>query len=141
MEDVPLLAQYFIKMHSTRIGKTFDAVDKMEIDKLLAYDWPGNVRELENVIERATILNREPRFTMPELGKRDLVSLFSNRLATLKELERQHRELEKQHILKVLHASKWKIRGRNGAARTLDVKPTTLEYKIKKFGIKRPVTS
>ena len=72
-EDIPALAYYFLKIYSTKRGKSFDGIPKREMDKLLQYDWPGNVRELENIIERGTILNSGPYFQIPEIcaGRRN----------------------------------------------------------------------
>jgi two-component system response regulator AtoC len=55
-EDIPLLAEYFMKRSSQKLSKNLEAISPQASDMLLAYDWPGNVREMENVIERASIL-------------------------------------------------------------------------------------
>ena len=48
------------------------------------------------------------------------------------------RDVEREHILRVLEAANWKVRGANGAAEVLGLKPTTLEARIAKLGIRRP---
>ena len=64
-EDIPELAEHFIKNHSfsRRIDKQLTPA---AIRKLIAYDWPGNIRELKNVVERAIILSRDKRKIEPE---------------------------------------------------------------------------
>jgi two-component system response regulator HydG len=57
-EDIPLLAQHFLRRYAERNGKRIGGFTDEALDLLQAYAWPGNVRELENVIERAVILCR-----------------------------------------------------------------------------------
>jgi DNA-binding NtrC family response regulator len=96
---------------------------------LQAYHWPGNVRELRNVIERSMILTDGPtlRVTLPEPSAAE-AALES--AITLEELERRH-------VLDMLERTGWRVSGPDGAARILGVRPTTLEYRMKKLGISR----
>jgi two-component system response regulator PilR (NtrC family) len=55
-EDIPLLANHFMKKYAPAAGKSIHRVDKASLDALCGYDWPGNVRQLENTIERAVAL-------------------------------------------------------------------------------------
>ena len=59
-EDVPLLAEHFLRRHAQRCGRPVPALAPEALQLLLEYDWPGNVRELENTLERAVVLSREP---------------------------------------------------------------------------------
>jgi chemotaxis protein methyltransferase CheR len=92
------------------------------------YDWPGNVRELENLIERAMIVSTEPKLIieLPELSR---TTAFERR-----SLE----DVEREHILKALESAGWKVKGTNGAAEILGLKPSTLRYRMQKLGIARP---
>jgi DNA-binding NtrC family response regulator len=56
-DDIPALADAFLKRISQRTGVASPAVTPQAMAILMAYDWPGNVRELQNVIERAVILH------------------------------------------------------------------------------------
>ena len=56
-EDVPVLAEYFVRKHQQRTGKRIERIEEGVLDKLADYEWPGNVRELENTIERAVVLS------------------------------------------------------------------------------------
>jgi transcriptional regulator with GAF, ATPase, and Fis domain len=130
-EDIPLLAHYFLQIYSKKRGKQFSGIPDSEIEKLFLYDWPGNVRELENIIERGTILNRGPKFRVPELGTG--LQEFSHYAGniTLKENERRH-------IIQTLGKTGWRVRGVGGAAELLDLPPSTLAFRMKKLGVQRP---
>lgn len=129
-EDIPFLAQYFLKIYSTKMGKTFKGFLERDMNKLIQYDWPGNIRELENIIERGTILSTGPDFRLPELSFGEPEMVHSKANLTLKENERRH-------ILWALKKTGWKVRGKDGAAELLDLPPSTLAFRMKKLGIQR----
>ncbi len=151
-EDISLLVKYFAQKHGAKLGKCIKTIPQPALAALEAYPWPGNVRELENVIERAAILSRGPeldlgdclpraakagRGTIPEIGEREpgdrklppAPARLGGRL-----LEDDERE----RILMVLGQTGWRVSGPSGAARVLGVKPTTLEARMKRLGIRRP---
>ncbi|MBW2367972.1 MAG: sigma 54-interacting transcriptional regulator, partial [Deltaproteobacteria bacterium] len=64
-DDIPLLAQFFLKIYNGKTGKSIEGFSKTDMESLAAYDWPGNVRELENVIERGVILSSGSHFKLP----------------------------------------------------------------------------
>jgi DNA-binding NtrC family response regulator len=66
-EDIPGLADYFLKRSALETKKNFTAIDEAAIKKLIAYPWPGNVRELANVIESAVVLGQGPELTPHDL--------------------------------------------------------------------------
>jgi formate hydrogenlyase transcriptional activator len=129
-EDIPLLVKYFVMKYGAKFRKNVEKITQGTMDSLLAYQWPGNIRELENLIERAVIMCKtaqlEPGKWLPEPGGAPLES----RIPTLEELERDH-------IIEVLQMTGWKVSGDRGAAKLLGMKPTTLEARMKKLGIKR----
>jgi DNA-binding NtrC family response regulator len=59
-EDIPVLAEHFVRKHAQRTGRHIDGLDPAAMTLLERYDWPGNVRELENTIERAVVLSADP---------------------------------------------------------------------------------
>jgi formate hydrogenlyase transcriptional activator len=146
-EDVPLLVRYFVQNFSRRLNKTVEYVPADAMDALVNYAWPGNIRELENLIERAVLLSpgKELRVPISELKpalsangnvSADL-SLFSPSpssipITTLEEAERQH-------ILRALRQTEWRIAGPKGAASILGMKRTTLQARMRKLNIRRPV--
>lgn len=131
-EDIPLLVDHFVKKFSREVGKEIETVPPSEMDRLSEYHWPGNVRELENVVERAVILSPGPQLVL-----RDWVSSPSSGKADGDEFP-QLDEVNRRYIIEVLEHVGWKVSGKEGAARILGLKPTTLEARMKKLGIERP---
>ncbi len=66
-EDIPLLADYFIKKFSQRENKTISSISQDALNSLMKYHYPGNIRELENIIERAVILTRSETISPNDL--------------------------------------------------------------------------
>ena len=131
-EDIPLLVQHFIKKYSKKFGREVSLVTQRTINELSAYDWPGNVRELENIVERALIISMGKKLELGNSLPQAAKGPKKSNLCTLEELERNH-------ILKVLKQTHWKVSGENGAAKILGLKRTTLEARMKKLNISRPV--
>jgi formate hydrogenlyase transcriptional activator len=134
ISDIPLLAQHFLKIFAAKTGKTITGIPDQVMAALTAYGWPGNVRELENIIERAVIISRG---TDLELGDWFHTAEASSSAGAIETLE----EHERRYITKILKRSGWKVRGANGAAAVLDIKPTTLEARMVKLGIERPLAA
>jgi len=143
-EDIPLLAKHFIELSMKELGVAKPRLTRAGIVQLQSYDWPGNIRELRNVIERAVIrarggaLDFDLSFTgSPATPKQSDVQEGGNAdREFLTELEMQQRERE--NLLVVLDKAGWKIKGADGAAELLGLKPTTLLSRIKKMGLRRP---
>ena len=98
----------------------------------MEYHWPGNIRELQNVIERAHVLSNGPKLEIGDWFNVPTANSMKN--TTIISIE----ENERQHILEALERTRWKIRGKEGTAELLQIKPTTLESRMKKLGIRRP---
>jgi DNA-binding NtrC family response regulator len=135
--DIPILVWFFITMLQSRLGKTIESVPSRVMDALTSYDWPGNVRELRNIVERAMILSPGARL---ELGTDfpwgQSVTRASSRTRGRKNEKLE--EVERAHIVSMLEACDWKVRGNGGAAERLGLKRTTLQSRMKKLGIQRP---
>jgi transcriptional regulator with GAF, ATPase, and Fis domain len=147
VEDIPLLVHYFVARFGAKIGRKISRVPKAAMQRLTAYAWPGNVRELENVIERAVILSPGPELEVAaellptpspapvaveaaHVSQRDGASPAPGDGVRLEEVERSH-------IVTILKQTRWRIGGPQGAARLLDMNPSTLRSRIKKLGIRR----
>jgi formate hydrogenlyase transcriptional activator len=132
--DIPLLVEHFVARAARRLGKPLMGITERSMDVLLHHTWPGNIRELSNVIERAAILstgqvieindttlNRPPEISAPPpvSGSLDAV--------------------QRDHIVGILDQCHWQIEGRRGAAALLDLKPSTLRYRMRKLGIDKPM--
>lgn len=128
-EDIPSLVNHFINKYGNKVKSNIKSVHKPSIDRLMDYDWPGNIRELEHVIERAIVLNQGEQL---RIG-----NWFVNTNSELKNTLVTMEETERDHIIKVLEKTNGKIRGVNGAAEILGLKPTTLESRMKKLNISR----
>jgi two-component system response regulator PilR (NtrC family) len=137
-DDIPLLAQHFLRKYGDENRKTGLELTPAALDLLTDYDWPGNVRELENVIERAVVLTAGPRigielipehvrktpdFSVPQfvvppegISFKDVTSDF-----------------EKKLIESTLEAAGG-VQKR--AAELLHIKPTTLNEMIKRYDIR-----
>ncbi|MBN2702097.1 MAG: sigma-54-dependent Fis family transcriptional regulator [Methylothermaceae bacterium] len=132
LEDLPLLVRHFARRYGEKYGRRFETVSARVMAALKSHPWPGNIRELEHVIERAVILSRGTELLLEEEFSRTDSPEQPPRLETLEEAERAH-------ILKVLKATGWRVSGRDGAAELLGLKRSTLESRMKKLGIRRPV--
>jgi transcriptional regulator with GAF, ATPase, and Fis domain len=143
-QDIPLLAQHFVELSVKELRCPSPRLTRAGVAGLLDYDWPGNIRELRNVIERAVILARGGplQFDWPTTATTPLPSSSAPRTETptaqgvLTEAEMRRRERE--NLLAALELAGWKIKGPDGAAERLGVKPTTLLARMKKMGLKRP---
>src|SRR5579859_2780781 len=153
-EDVPLLVRYFVQKFSRRLNKAVAYIPADAMDALANYSWPGNIRELENFIERAVLLSpgKELRVPLSELktnndvanqdessaaetGPTSSFTSSASRTSSISTLE----EAERQHILRALRQTEWRIAGPKGAAVLLGMKRTTLQARMRKLGIRRPV--
>ena len=143
-DDIPLLASYFIETSVKELGCPRPRLTTAGIETLQAYDWPGNIRELRNVIERAAIFAQGGAldFDLPVSGSSSGVTLFGlehgdeAEAAFLTDAEIRRRERE--NLFVVLQKTDWKIKGVDGAAELLGLKPTTLISRIEKMGLQRP---
>jgi PAS domain S-box-containing protein len=129
-EDIPLLVRHFINKYSAKTGKQIKETSQKVMDRLMEYNWPGNIRELENIIERAVIICDGNRITMGSW----IPENHTGEDKTLLTLE----ENERQHIIRALKTTNWRISGEKGAAKLLGMKRTTLQARMKKLGIERP---
>jgi formate hydrogenlyase transcriptional activator len=152
-EDVPLLVRYFVQKFSRRLNKTVAYIPADAMDALADYSWPGNIRELENFIERAVLLSpsKELRVPLSELKTSDAAnhdgspaagvesaSSFASPMSLTSSISTLE-EAERQHILRALRQTEWRIAGAKGAAVLLGMKRTTLQARMRKLGIRRPV--
>jgi len=138
-EDIPLLADHFLKRFSQKMEKGINGISPDAMAALMNYDWPGNVRELENAIERAVVLTRSDFIELEDLppkvryGSSDLYrSPLSRKGDTFRiRDDLTLREVERAYIVHKLKRCKTY----EEAARELGIGRTTLWRKIKRYGI------
>ena len=128
IDDIPLLVGYFVNKYSTLIGKEFSTISHKTFNKLQVYHWPGNIRELENTIERAVILSSRGTLQIN-------TPIYEHRMTSGPQEALE--EIEREHILKVLETTFWRISGPKGAAHRLRINPNTLRARMRKLGIRR----
>jgi transcriptional regulator with GAF, ATPase, and Fis domain len=155
--DIVPLFEHFVAKVCRKLRRPFLTLSPELARAIESYPWPGNVRELENVVERAVILAVDGVLrldnALPELAAEDALAppsrssvegsaawlpqtaqrLPARGFYTAEEL----RELERENLQAVLDKAEGKIAGTGGAADLLGVRPSTLTYQLKSFGITR----
>jgi len=144
--DIHLLTMFFVQKCAKKLGKQISSVSDEAMQQLTNYSWPGNIRELQNVIERAVILSPGNTLVLAEkLRGSSATSAVAMPVKTAPveaapatgnggSLD----EVERRHIESVLNQVNWMIEGNGGAAKVLDMNPSTLRSRMQKLGIKRP---
>ena len=127
-EDIPHLVWQFVGEFSKVLGRKIDSVSSDSMTALQQYPWPGNIRELRNTVERAMIISTGTRLTIAAPAPSTTAVRRSLKLI----------DVEKQHLQAVLESTRWRVRGEAGAAARLGLKPTTLETRMARLGLKRP---
>jgi PAS domain S-box-containing protein len=150
VSDLPLLVTFFVQKCAKKLGKQITSVSEEAMRRLTNYSWPGNIRELQNIIERAVILS--PGKTLVIADELRAAPTAAAHLATAKsgsveiaptpspatDHDSSLDDVERRHIESVLNQTNWMIEGERGAARILDLNPSTLRSRMQKLGIKRP---
>ena len=159
-EDIAALTEHFIDRFARKLGRRIAGLAPGALDALLAHDWPGNVRELQNTIERALISSPGDRLAIDwSLGARPTPTDAAGRPGLDRAAQVAQapavdgastapatgangagdtlHEVERQHIIAVLRRTQGVIEGPRGAAKLLDMKPSTTRYRMKKLGIRK----
>ena len=132
-EDIPLLVEYFIDRYATKAGKKIRGISAATAERLKNYNWPGNIRELQNVIERSVIVCDSEIFTVDE----SWLSGGPEEVSASGVLTKMPAQQEKLAIEAALARSRGRVAGPLGAAAKLGIPPSTLDSKIKAFGINK----
>jgi transcriptional regulator with GAF, ATPase, and Fis domain len=131
-EDIPALAAHFVATLARQFGRRVQRTSEATMRQLMAYDWPGNIRELENFLARAVVLSRGEVLDAPldPGAARGGLETAPSSLS----LE----DAERRHVEGVLVSTNWIVEGPKGAAKVLDMNPSTLRSLMKRLGIRRP---
>ena len=126
-EDIPLLAEHFLRRFTRETNKSIDRVDRGALDEMMLHEWPGNVRELENAIERAVVVGKgrhiqagDLPFVMPDVCRESSGESIQ--------------AVEKAHISKILQANQWNVAR---SAKVLEIDRSTLYSKIKRYDLRK----
>jgi transcriptional regulator with GAF, ATPase, and Fis domain len=150
-QDIPALVRHFILKKAKEMKRPhIPAPCPSAMTRLMVYHWPGNIRELENAVERSLILDRSNLLTFKEIGigEGNTISASLNwespetgqRPDQLLKTKQQETPLELdqvliQHIRHVLDLCKGRVEGERGAAKLLNIHPSTLRKRMKKLNI------
>jgi Nif-specific regulatory protein len=132
-EDIPALADYFLKKFSMETKKVFEGFSDDAIQTMLSYAWPGNIRELENCIERACVIGKDKGIHPLIMGE----DLFLNNPAAMPETGERNLKnalvvFKSRFIQKVLEENKW---NQTETAKALDIQRTYLSRLVKDLDI------
>jgi transcriptional regulator with GAF, ATPase, and Fis domain/pSer/pThr/pTyr-binding forkhead associated (FHA) protein len=133
--DVPILAEHFLRRFIRETGRKIRGFTPAAVRKMEDYNWPGNVRELRNVVERAVALGTGPMLDVNDIWLSSLEiggASEPSREAVYRPLSLE--DIEKDHILKTLTHTDW---NKSQAATILNIERSTLDRKIKSYGLKR----
>lgn len=152
-EDIETLAVHFMRRAALTSGRKLKGITSEALEALQSYSWPGNIRQLEWAIERAVLLGENEEVELNDLPPEvlELVPAVSlqpvaagaaaapAREASIEPVipEGSWEEHEKAKILEALQRTNWNI---TRAAQLLGMTFRTLQYRLEKFGIKRPLT-
>jgi two-component system response regulator HydG len=132
-EDIPLLADFFLKQYVEKNRKLVKGFTPRAMDAIMRHDWPGNVRELENLVERAVIMTRGDMITLDEFP-----NTINHQFSEINEVEnelstgRTLKDAEKEIIIRTLEETGG---NRTHAAKILGISRRTLQLKLKDYGI------
>jgi Nif-specific regulatory protein len=133
LEDVPLLAEHFLKRFVRETGRKVHGFTPAALKKMQQYHWPGNVRELRNVVERAVALGLGPVLDAADVWLSS-VDLDAPAAAPAAYTALSLQEVEKQHILATLEHTGW---NKSQAAAILNIERSTLDRKIERYELKK----
>jgi len=136
--DIPALVEHFIQKYSRKVGNAVKKISHQALRFLMEYPWPGNVRQLESVIERVILLCETDCIELE-----DLPSEIKTKPVPITGLDLQLpvegfslEEFERELIIKTMEKNQWVIAK---AAKQLGLSYKTLQYRLDKFQVKRPV--
>ena len=152
--DIPVLANYFLHRFAKKTGRPLRGFTDDALEVLCQFNWPGNVRELQNCVERAVVLSTRDMVSASEIKLSGLrVSAATTSPPTMVvptsgaeahpsvalgetvKMDKSLDELEQQHILATLEKTNW---NKSQTAAILGIERSTLDRKLKRYGVNRP---
>ena len=136
-EEIPIIADRFVRRIAAEHGKPISGIDPETLRVLLRYDWPGNVRELESILERAVLLTDNESIRPDDLPSQLAQARTPAEVIGVEippegiDIEQVERSL----LLQAMQKSDWVIAR---AAKLLRLTYRTMQYRLEKFGIRKP---
>lgn len=136
-EDIPVLIDYFLKKHTRNTSRLVRGLTPETRQLMVNYSWPGNVRQLESAIERAILLCEGDEITLDDLPSevRQEVGPAAEGAFKLPAEGINFEEVERNLITQAMEQTDYNI---TKAAKLLGLTFRTLQYRLEKFGIKKP---
>jgi len=138
--DIAELARHCVARFARTLGRRGCDIGAETLRALEAHEWPGNVRELQNTIERAMISLVDDAlcidWPLAECSRGAQPPITDSAAAAMERSDALA-SVEREHIVGVLRRTGGVIEGPRGAARLLEMKPSTARYRIKKLGIRK----
>ena len=136
-DDIEALVTHFITKYGRRLNKKITRISQSSMNLLRGYRWPGNIRELENVIERGVIVTDTEAIEIDPRWLQPVNSAQGDRVyGSLEEFETHIMDVERRYFEQVMKQVKGRIYGPDGAAAILGLKPTTLQSRLIKLGLR-----
>ena len=136
-EDIPVLIDYFLKKHTKNTSRLITGLTPETRRLMIDYSWPGNVRQLESAIERAILLAEGDKITLEDLPTevRQDVGPAAEGMFKLPAEGINFEDVERNLITQAMEQTDYNI---TKAAKLLGLTFRTLQYRLEKFGIKKP---
>jgi two-component system response regulator HydG len=129
-DDIPLLADHFLKMFASKNNKQIKGFTPKAMDRIIRYMWPGNVRQLMNAIESAVVLSQSPY-----IDENDLPLPMQEKIPSKKEIyELGNMTLEEVEKMVILRTLRLTGGNKSETARKLGITRKTLNEKLKRYG-------
>ncbi|MBS4534932.1 sigma 54-interacting transcriptional regulator [Clostridium sp. D2Q-14] len=135
IDDIPVLVEYFIDKYNEKLNTSVKDISNEALNVFNKYSWPGNVRELEHVIQGILSIEETDIIKEKHLPSQfvDFIEKSTVNKEEIQPLNKAVEELEKQIIFSGLNKTNWNI---TKTAELILVPRQTLQYKIKKYGLK-----
>ena len=136
-EDIPVLIDYFLKKHTKNTSRLITGLTPETRKLMVDYSWPGNVRQLESAIERAILLAEGDKITLEDLPTEVRQDAGPAAEGTFKLPAEgiNFEDVERNLITQAMEQTDYNI---TKAAKLLGLTFRTLQYRLEKFGIKKP---
>jgi DNA-binding NtrC family response regulator len=129
-DDIPLLAEHFLRTYSGRLGKKINNISQQALALLMQYDWPGNVRELQSVI-RHTVAFTDKDTIVPESFPDEILNIDNKKQSDEKK-QMSLQEIEKAYMIQMLENFSWNY---SQASKIMGISRATIYRKIKEYGL------